>query len=756
MGLAKLAARRLKFAEWASEVQSRGLSGRAWRLCTKKAPAISAFRRLGLPNDGLSSSANGAGAINISGTPTSGTTPYTVNFKLQLTDSATNGSISQSLAITIDRSTYVLPTANPPAATDGQTYGDTITANITGGSGSYAWIINGTQIASNAPTALGTTALSQQFYAVDSGTNSLTLEMASGITVSGTGTFTFTVAIYDTVTKQSSAAQQYTFTVNVAGSEVSGQITLNNYCGNNSITLPQFTVSINTTPVQAATTGSNGNYPFASIPNGTYTITPSMTGTNLPEYEFYPGTLANVVLDNSTVSGENFQVSLGYTVSGTLTYGGTTTGPIYLALNNYTCGPSSGTTISTPGSFTIRGVAPGSYNLNSWRDNLGYGQQNASNPSGEVTNISVSPANLTGVPATITDPAAVTLSTAPTLGTIDGFVNGALINYTSLANSNDNETATSYTVEWSTTTTFATPSSSNSHSFAATGANNTNVLFLNTANVGGLTSGSSYYFRAQGVNASSTSPWSPTVGPITLAAPAAANTVTGQITWTGAATGPLYVVFYDNSTGQAWTTQVGSKTTPPTSPASYSVDVPNGAYGFAVIIDQNNDGLIDADDISNVMSNNNNGGGPPTVTISGSTTENATLPRADSTASVTTQYSQSPNGSGGTSNNYSLNLEVQKGNKMPVDATLASGLNLINPVDMESECAGCSSFDYNASIGPNVPKVGDTYTFDVTYNDGTTGTVSGQVTGVLTSSALPTLISPTGSDISYTPNFDWT
>jgi hypothetical protein len=144
------------------------------------------------------------------------------------------------------------------------------------------------------------------------------------------------------------------------------------------------------------------------------------------------------------------------------------------------------------------------------------------------------------------------------------------------------------------------------------------------------------------------------------------------------------------------------------------------------------------------------------VTISGSTTENATLPRADSTASVTTQYSQSPNGSGGTSNNYSLNLEVQKGNKMPVDATLASGLNLINPVDMESECAGCSSFDYNASIGPNVPKVGDTYTFDVTYNDGTTGTVSGQVTGVLTSSALPTLISPTGSDISYTPNFDWT
>jgi hypothetical protein len=707
----------------------------------------------GLPNNGLSTSANGPGAVNIGGAPASGSTPYTISFTMKLTDSATNASISQGFSITVDTSTYVLPTSNPPAATDGQTYDATIIANITGGSGQYAWIINGVQIASNTPTALGTVALSQQFYASDTGNNVLTLSTASETTVSGTGTFTFTVAIYDTVTKQTSTTQQYTFTVNAAGSQVSGQITLNNFCGNNNgLTLPQFTITINTSPVQTTYSDSSGNYSFASIPNGTYTITPSISG---PESLFYPATQANVVVDNNPVSGENFQVSLGYTFSGTVTYGGTTTGPIYLQLNNDSCGPSNGTTIATPGPFTIRGVAPGNYNLNAWRDNLGYGQQNASNPTGSVSNISVSTANLTGQSITITDPAAVTLSTAPTLGPIDGSANGALINYAALANSNDVETATSYTVEWSTTTTFAAPSSSNSTSFAATGANNNNVLILNTANVTGLTAGDTYYFRAQGVNASSTSSWSSTVGPITLTAPSAANTVTGQITWTGTATGPLYVVFYDSSTEQAWMTQVGTKTSPPTSPASYTVEVPDGTYGFAAIIDQNNNGLIDAGDITNVNSSNGNGG-PPNVTISGSTTENTTLPSAASNVSVTTQFSQNPNGSGGTSTNYSLDLEVRQGIKLPIAVTLASGPNLINPVDMGPQCSGCDSFQYNAGIGSNVPKVGDTYTFDVTYSDGTTGTVTGVVSGVLTSSALPTLISPTGTGIDDTPSFDWT
>ncbi len=701
--------------------------------------------------DSISVSSTGTATLSISGTPT--LTQEVTLTSVKVKDGAGDTAGPDTYTIAVNPPTpLTLPTSGAlNSATTGENYGCANCVNASGGSGSgYTFTVNVNGVPTTVPYT-GNPLIVADGIGVTSNGNQLI--------IGGTPTTVTTVDLVVSVKDGAGDAagpDTYTIAVNAPGSQVSGQIMLLNNCNNNGQTLPTYTVSINTNPVQTATTDGTGTYSFASIPNGTYTVTPSMTGSNLPEYEFYPGTLTNVVVDNNGLSGENFVVSLGYTFSGTLTYGGTTTGPIYLQLNNDSCGPSNGTTISAPGSFTIRGVAPGTYNLNSWRDNLGYGQQNASNPAGSLSNITVSTANLTGQSITITDPGAVTLSTAPTLGTIDGFADGAFINYTPLATGNQVETATSYTVEWSTTTTFATPSSSNSHSFAATGANNTDVWILNAANVTGLSAGGAYYFRAQGVNASSTSPWSSTVGPITLTAPSAANTVTGQITWTGAATGPLYVVFYENSTGQGWITQVGSKTAVPTSPATYTVEVPDGTYGFAVIIDQNNDGLIDAGDITDVNSNNNNGGGPPNVTISGSATENATLPSTNSNVSVRTQFSQFPNGSGGTSTNYGLNLEVRQGIKLPIAVTLASGPNLINPVDMASSCSGCSSFQYNAGIGPNVPNVGDTYTFNVTYSDGTTGTVSGAVTGVLTSSALPTLISPTGSDIGDTPSFDWT
>jgi hypothetical protein len=63
---------------------------------------------------------------------------------------------------------------------------------------------------------------------------------------------------------------------------------------------------------------------------------------------------------------------------------------------------------------------------------------------------------------------------------------------------------------------------------------------------------------------------------------------------------------------------VGSHAAPPTSPASFTVEVPSGTYQMFGIIDQNNNGLIDPGDITNVNGNGNNNG-PGAVTISGST-----------------------------------------------------------------------------------------------------------------------------------------
>jgi hypothetical protein len=691
--------------------------------------------------------------LSITGIPTAATT---VSFGVKLTDNASGNTASQNYSVAVNTPTPpVLPGTDPGSLGSGtvnQGYSGLISA--TGGTGSYYWMVNGTQVPTSGNLPLGSSGLSSQFNVVNN-SNSNTLTVNGNPT--STGTVNFSAEIFDNTTGLHSSSVNYSVQVNAAGSPVSGQVYFNgNSCnGGNNLTLPTFTISINTNPVQTTTTDSSGNYSFASIPNGTYTLTPSMVGSNLPEYMFTPGSLKNVVVNNNSYPGANFNVMLGYTVSGTVAYGGGAPGIIYLSLNS-NCGGNAenGTAISARGPFTIRGVAPGNYSISAWRDNLGFGQPNASNPAGSLNSVSVTDANLTGQGVTLHDPGAVTLSAAPQISIGGAWANGALINFNPPTNNNGVETPQSYTLEWSTSTTFPTPGSGNSDSIPATGANGSNLWILNTANVTGLTSGNTYYFRAQGVAGSSTSSWSSTVGPIKLVAPTTSgNTVSGNVTFSGTATGPLYVGFYDQSSNKVYATQVGSKTNPPTSPANYSVVVPTGTnYFFFAIIDQNNDGLDDSGDITNT-----NGSNQSSVSISGDTTENLTLPSAASIATVTTQLQQSPDGQGGNNSSYSLNVEVSDGIKLPASVTLASGPNVLNPVDMGSCGNNCGSpqFEYYVNLGGLVPAVNDTYAFDVTYVDGTSETVNGSVTGVLTSSALATLTAPTGTGIADQPNFDW-
>ena len=690
-----------------------------------------------LISDGISISSTGTSTLSISGTPT--LTAEVTLTSVTVKDSAgdTAGPDTYSIAVNPPTPLTLEPSTSLPGATTGVAYGASISAS--GGSGQdYMFTVNGLAIPLNgSPIAIS---------------DGITVSSTGGNTLSvfGTPTTAETVTLNATVKDSagdSAGPDAYTIAVTAPTYSVSGQIQPVSGCGTISA-LPAFTVSINTNPVQTTVTDGGGNYTFASVPNGTYTITPSITG---PSSLFSPVKQTNVVVNGSSVGGENFGVLLGYTVSGTVSYGGSATGPIYVELYNNNCGGSAanGATLAAPGPFSIRGVSPGSYTLRTWRDPLGFAQLNASDPAGSVTGISVSTAAVTGVTATLADPSAMTLSTAPTLGTVDGFTKGVIINYKPLLSSGGVELPSSYTVQWSTTTSFTSPAGS--HSFPASG-DDTNVWFLNSADVTGLTPGDSYYFRVQGVAGSSTSAWSATAGPIALAAPTGANTVTGTVTFTGTATGPLYVGFYDNSTGQAWAAQVGSKTAPPTSPAAYSVEVPSGTYGFFAVVDQNNDGLIDPGDFNNT----NTGNGPPSVTISGNTTESVTLSSANSTASVTTYYSLYTY-DGVSSSSYGLNLDVREGVKLPIDVTLASGPNVINPVDMGACGSSCGTpqFSYGKTLGAQ-PSVGDSYSFNVTYSDGTTQTLTGAVSAVLDQGTLPTLVSPTGTGVSFTPDFDWT
>jgi hypothetical protein len=545
--------------------------------------------------------------------------------------------------------------------------------------------------------------------------------------------------------------------------------------------------------------GSGTNYSFTvngvaipttdtatAIPNG-YGLTATNTGGFTLSIGGTPTAGVTVTL-NVTVTdslgasaSQTFTVTIvnpnaGYTVSGTIHYSGTKTGWIYVRLFNSSgncgnCGDYLGTAISAPGSYTIHGVEPGTYIVQAYMDVIGYGIQNASDPAGNSgATTTVINGAVTGADDTLIDPDAVNINNSwpkwnPSNG-FGAFSGGAVISYDPINNSSGIEMPSSYTVEYSTDSTFRT--GVNSKSFPATGGNSQWI-------VNGLTNGGTYYFRAAGVvgsgSSTKTGAWSPSapIGGLIIAAPAGGNAISGKVTFAGTATGPLYTGFYNQSTGQVYTTQVGSKTTPPTSPAAYSVNVPSGSnYFFFGIIDQNNIGLTNAPgEISNTNNGSGNGFG---LTIAGSsTTENLDLTpdSASSVAIVRTQNSKQITATG-TNENYKVDLRIYGLLKLPVAVELVSASNqdVVLPADVATGAFNGDNdeFDFWPPFGGAIPNVGDTYTLNVTYSDGTSNSTTNTtpnplivtVGAVLNTFASPVSPASQATGVSLTPNFSWT
>ena len=701
---------------------------------------------------------NGTGTLSGSAT-TGGSFPITFTASNGIGTAAT-----QSFTLTVSVPPLTLPAPNPGSlgpATLNQSYTGSI--NVSGGLPNYTWTANGTVVPTNGTPV----SLPDGLTASSTGGNTLTI----GGTPTSATLVSFPVSVNDS-TATTAGPFTYTIQVNSPGSQVSGQISLNNQCGGGSGTQPLFTVSINTTPVQTTTTDSSGNYSFATVPNGTYTITPSITG---PSSVFYPAT-QSVTVNNSSPNPVFFNVALGYTVSGSVIYGGTTTGRIYLNLNSNNCGGSgtAGTSIAAKGSFTIHGVPPGAYTLQAWMDpsTLAQGAPNTADPTGNVA-VTLTNADATGANVTLADPPVSAPTTAPNIKAVNPLSQGVVMSFGkgSVTNNVGVEEFTSYVVQWSTTTSGF--SSSNSAQFKAIGPGS-NVWILTDGMagiVGSLTNSTSYYFRFEGMNSGGPGPWTYWGGPgtpcsitscavtVTIGAPSG-NTVSGTVTIPSdiTPTGPLYVGFYDQSTNNAYAARILSPSN--SAPNAYTVSVPSGSnYFFFGILDQNNDGLIDAGDVSNTNGNNTN-----SISITGNMTGvNETLPDANSTARVQTQFTQNTyyNGSSSqTSTNYGVGFSVQAGNKLPVavQLTSASNPNVITPVDLSNLCQGCGNvqFDYYPNIGSDVPVVNDSYTFAVTYSDGTSANVIGKVTAVLGASQLVTNLEPKQTDsTSTTPTFTW-
>ncbi len=672
----------------------------------------------------------------ITGTPTA---TGTSNFTVQVVDSETpTAQTSKALSITINNSTPLqITTSGMPGGVINTAYSNAF-LGASGGTPPYAWSIT----AGSLPPGLSLTSSTGQ---------------VSG-TPTSTGTFNFTAKVVDQSVPQESATANLSITINagltITTTSLPGGSINTSYnqsiSASGGVTPYSWTITSGSLPPGLSYGTNNNAMQISGTPTstGSYTFTAQVTDS-----EGSPASVSQSYTINIT------NQPAGYTVSGTVSYSGSKTGFVYLQLVNTNCqgcnsnpGTSiSDTTLKAGGAFTIHGVPAGTYSLQAFMDNIGYGAENASNPTGTSSgNINVT-GNKTGVSVTLGDPAAVNLSgTAPSWRGNNGvgaFSGGAFVSFQTIQNNNGIEMPASYTVEWSTSSSFG--SIAGSKSFAGTGHSDPLV-------VNGLSNGTTYYFRAQGVAGSSTSNWSAASPGILIDPSSTGNAVSGKVTFSGTAKGPLYVGFYDQNTGNIYVDVVGSESSPPTNPASYSLDVPTGSnYYFFGFIDNNNSGMFSGPgQISNVNENN-----MASVAITGPTSnENLTLPSANSQAQVMTQANEQIN-SNGTSTGYGVGVNVNGLFKQPVavEITNAPSPGIVFPVDIATGAfnGNHDEFSFWPSLNGATPNVGDSYTLKVTYSDGTTDTFTPQVTAVL-NNAFVTDPAPQGTSVSTTPNFSWT
>ncbi len=490
------------------------------------------------------------------------------------------------------------------------------------------------------------------------------------------------------------------------------------------------------------TTDSGGFYSFTGLAGGTYTVTPSLSG-----YTFNPA--APSVTTANTTTTQNFTETstlASFSISGTLTYAGSKTGRTYIRVVSSGCtgncgGGAAGTSlVSAPSSggtsYTVRGLQPGSYLVVAEVDTLNTGVPNASNPWGNSSTVTITSANVTGANVTLTDPATPTpvaisdISVAP--GNGFGLLQYSQHNGSALQDSNGREIATSYEIDYDTDINFTSPAPT-VVTFPAHG-NHDRVYVVHNLAPG------TYYFKMYALVGATKSAAITSSAVVIRAAGTGANTVSGTVTFPGAATGPLYVGVFDGTT--MWGQVIAS----PTSPASYSFSgVPAANYQAFAIIDQNNNGVIEASDITNV---NNNQGGPPPLTVgSGTTTNNIVLTNDVSTISVATGHQQFNGGN----DSYNLNLGIAWGSKRPVAMTLLSGPNVTVPWDMPVDSNNTEYVNLNSVV----PKVGDTYQFQVTFSDASTQTLTGSVTAVLNSFARSLAMNSPVAGTATVPVLNW-
>jgi hypothetical protein len=148
-------------------------------------------------------------------------------------------------------------------------------------------------------------------------------------------------------------------TVVVSGANVSGQ----NFIGSTGYTVTGrisdatgaaiSNVTVTIAGVGSTTSNSAGYYTFTNVPDGSYTLTPSLAGTT-----FAPAS-RSITLSGANQSGLNFIGSTGYTVSGRIA----TSGRIGISGVVVQIDGGMSVTTNSAGYYTFYNVADGSHTI---------------------------------------------------------------------------------------------------------------------------------------------------------------------------------------------------------------------------------------------------------------------------------------------------------------------------------------------------------------------------------------------------------
>jgi hypothetical protein len=377
--------------------------------------------------------------------------------------------------------------------------------------------------------------------------------------------------------------------------------------------------------------------------------------------------------------------------------------------------------------YTLNGAyAAGSYTIYAYLDIVGVPGFVAVDPS-HTTTVSLSSAgsNLSGVNLALTDPVSLPTPEAPANLLVSPSDQSVLVSWDPQTSVNGIAEASQYRISWGT------------DSNASTGGGSKLVSAVSTNQVlSGLANGSSYYFKVSSLVDNAESAPSAVQGPILIGTTTGQNTISGTITFPGTASGPLYALITSYTTGISYFTRIAA----PVSGLSYQVSgVPTDNYHMLTVIDSNNDGRLESGeprfDTSRVYSYQN---------IYQNGTINITMLASNGEVDLATRHKRTATG-----DSYGAMLTVLGNNKIPVSARLTGGPTYIPwPYTLYMADSQDSTF---FSFGTQVPQIGDSYTVNTTYLDGSSEVLQASTTAVLQPPGPPQF---SGSDRTQ-PDISW-